>query len=86
MSIEQLYRIKVQAGLCLQPSILGVRLLPLSPPPSGGTRLGPHVPNEIPLDLVPLDLQPLGSTFWMLFNARLEVIGVERLEDVNPES
>jgi hypothetical protein len=39
------------------------------------------VPCEIPLDVVPPDLQIIGSEFWMVFNRRREVVGVERLAE-----
>ena len=79
--MEQFYRIKVQAQMCLEAGLLRVRVLPLVPAPPGVARLGPHVPGEIPLELVPLDLQPMGSKFWMVFDELREVVGVERLEE-----
>lgn len=79
MSQETLYRIKVRAGICLRPGWLRVDILPLAPPPAGVVRLGPHVPTEIPLELVPLDLRPVGSQFWMIFGPTREVVAVERL-------
>jgi len=83
MSNDTLYRIKVRAGMCLRPGWLRVDVLPLAPLPPGTVRLGPHVPTEIPLELVPLDLQPIGSTFWMVFDATLfEVVAVERTGNV----
>ena len=80
MSLGTRYRIKVRAGMCLHPGWLCVEILPLSPPPPGVVRLGPHVPTEIPLELIPLDLQSIGSQFWMVFDGSREAVGVERLE------
>ena len=80
MSDEQLYRIKVRAQMRLRPGVLCIDVLPIEPPPPGVIRLGPHVPLEIPLDLVPLDLQPMGSQFWMVFNRHREVVSIERVE------
>lgn len=79
MSQEQLYRVKVRAQMCLHSGMLHVDVLPLSPLPPGVVRLGPDLPTEIPLDLVPLDLQAMGSKFWMVFNGRRQIVGVEGL-------
>jgi hypothetical protein len=84
MSHEQLYRIKVQAQMCLQPGMLRVRVLPLKPPPPGRIRLAPYVPGEIPLALVPMDLQTIGSEFWLILGERREVVGVERVSEALP--
>ncbi|HZZ41606.1 MAG TPA: hypothetical protein VFE58_01590 [Tepidisphaeraceae bacterium] len=79
MSHETLCRIKVRAGMCLRPGWLSVEPLPLEPTP-GVVRLGPHVPTEMPLEMLPPDLREIGSVFWMIFDMNREPVGFERLE------
>jgi len=86
MAEKLLYRIKVRSAMVMPPSMLNVNVLPLTPPSPGVVRLGPHVPTLIPLELVPLDLQQMGQCYWMVFDERREVIGVERLDgDPQPD-
>jgi len=42
-------------------------------------RLGPHVPTEMPVEMLPPDLREIGSTFWMVFDMKHEPVGFERL-------
>jgi hypothetical protein len=78
MSQETLYRIKVRAGMSLRPGWLSVEHFPLEPTP-GFVCLGPHVPTEIPLEMLPPELRVIGSVFWMVFNGTREPVGFERL-------
>ena len=75
------FRIKVRAQMSVRPGWIAVEPLPIEVKP-GIVRLGPHIPKEIPLDLLPPDLRAIGSTFWMLFDQRREPVGFERISDV----
>ena len=72
-------RFKVRAGICLSPGWLRVEIL-LEPVRPGFVRLGPHIPSDVPLDLVPVDLRQVGSVFWMVVE-RGEVVECVPLED-----
>ncbi len=78
MSHDTLYRIKVRIGLSMRPGFLNVEPLPLEQTP-GVVRLGPHVPTELPLDMLPPDLRIIGSTFWMVFDVRRVPVGYEHI-------
>ncbi len=78
MSHDTLYRIQVRAGMCLRPGWLKVEPLPLQQRP-GMVRLGPHVPMEVPLDMLPPELRAIGAVFWLVFNAAREPVGFEHL-------
>ena len=78
MSQDVLLRIKVRALASLRSGWISVEPLLLVPTP-GIVRLGPHVPSEMPLEMLPPDLRVVGSIFWMVISQR-EPVGYERVD------
>jgi hypothetical protein len=74
--MAELRRVPVVAEMCLRPGYLRLRLdLPQLPPRT--MRILDGVPDDVPLELVPPDLRPLGSRFVIVFEPWGPVVAVE---------
>jgi hypothetical protein len=82
--MAELVRMTVRAQMCLSPGLLRLELeLPPSSPET--VWLFEGVSHEVQLDLVPQDLQAIGSRFVIVFEPWGRVVEVERL-DVEPSA
>jgi hypothetical protein len=73
----QFARLKVRALMALSPGRLKFDLL-LEPLPPDTIRILDGVPEDVPLDLVPMDLRSLGSRFVIVYEPWGQVVAVER--------
>lgn len=72
-----LARLPVRSLMVLRPGYLQFELM-LEPLPPKTIRILDGVPQDIPLELVPPDLRPLGSRFVNVYEPWGSVVAVER--------
>jgi hypothetical protein len=71
-------RINGVVMMALRPGYLRLRF-ELPALPTGTVRIGPHVADEVPIELVPIDLRPLGSRVTVTYGRDGQPIAVEKL-------